>query len=78
MYCEHANGGIVSIPGRNDRTQVTSLCRCCAFKLAAFKFPACKFQLPNIQTLDVVEYSSWAWQALIARAVCLASASVVL
>jgi hypothetical protein len=59
MYWEHANGGIVSIPGRNDRTQVMSLCRCCAFKLAASKFPACTFQLPNIQTLDVVKYLSW-------------------
>ena len=53
MNWEHANGAIVSILGINDRAQVMSLCRFCVLKLAASKFPVCKFQLSNIQTLDV-------------------------
>jgi hypothetical protein len=54
------------VNGRNDRTQVMSLCRLGVLKIAASKFQACKFQLSNIQTLDVGKYSYWAWQALIA------------
>ena len=63
--CEHAKDIIVSMLGINDRTQVMSLCLCHVFTLAVSKLPACKLQPPNIQTLDVVKYSSWAWQALI-------------